>query len=84
MATRAKSGEGLTVTILFDRESESKEEADALAMSQALAKQHHGRRRQVLIAMLAAMEQVRQRTGEIPTIVEISNAISEVGNKKKG
>ena len=61
------TGKGITIN---DLSPDDPQQARALAMSQMLA-EHHGRRRGVIIALLDAMYQHYERTGELMSGAEV-------------
>ena len=72
---KGRNGEGQSVSLFFDTRDPM--ESKALAMSQVLASKH-GRRKQVLIAALAALYDAYMDTGELPTATTVANALSGV------
>lgn len=68
------NGSGVSITIQFD--ADDPQDARALMMSQRLATAKHGRRRQVIIALLDAMEQHYQQTGVVLSPVQIAALIA--------
>lgn len=67
------NGAGDSITVYFDKDD--REESAALAMSKLLARRH-GKRKAAIVAALAALYQVYEVTGEIPSASEISGALS--------
>lgn len=74
MARQKRNGEGDTITVTgFD--PNDAQEMRALAMSKMLAGGRAGRRRTVIIALLDAMYQHYERTGEILSGAEVYNRV---------
>ena len=77
MARKTKSkrpnGAGDSVTVYFDKNDP--QESRALEMAKLLAGKH-GRRKQVVIAVLEAMYLHFERTGELLTSTAVANAIT--------
>lgn len=73
MSKRA-NGEGESITLDFDVRDD--EQAKALKMSQLLALVH-GRRKQYLVAMLAALADVTAQTGALPSASALAKRIRE-------
>lgn len=71
--SKSSNGEGMSVTVYFDRYD--RREGAALAMAQLLATKH-GRRKDAIVSFLAAMYDHYERTGEIMTATEIANTLS--------
>lgn len=74
--SKGRNGEGQSVSLFFDTRDPM--ESKALAMSQVLASKH-GRRKQVLIAALAALYDAYLESGELPTATTVANALSGMG-----
>lgn len=79
--TKSSNGEGLSMTVFFDQDD--REEAAALEMAQLLAYKH-GRRKQAVVAFLAAMHDHFERTGEIMSVTEITNALTDRADRSIG
>lgn len=77
------NGTGDSITIFFDKDD--REESAALAMSKLLARRH-GKRKAAIVAALAALYQVYEETGEIPSANEIAGALSALsgGSRQPG
>jgi hypothetical protein len=67
------NGVGESITLKFDKSDP--QEAAALAMSKLLATKH-GRRKDMIVALLSTLYEVYQQTGELPTSVTARNALS--------
>jgi hypothetical protein len=67
------NGVGESITLKFDKSDP--QEAAALAMSKLLAAKH-GRRKDMIVALLSTLYEVYQQTGELPTSVTARNALS--------
>jgi ATP-dependent DNA ligase len=70
---KAPDGSGETITVYLDKNDPL--EGKALAMSQMLAGKR-GRRKQAVVALLAAMYDLYQVTGEMPTSADIMTALT--------
>ena len=74
--TKRRNGQGDSITLNFN--ASDPQEAAALAMSKRLAGMKKGKRKDFIVAMLAAAERVYQETGQLIDTYEIATAI--IGN----
>jgi len=70
---KRQNGAGNSITLNFDQSDP--QELAALHMARRLAAMKHGRRKDLIIALLSAMEQHYAATGEILTPVAVTNAL---------
>jgi hypothetical protein len=72
---KRKNGQGCSITVNFNQNDP--QEAAALAMSQRLAGLKKGKRKDFIIAVLAAAERIYQDTGQLLDTYEITSALLE-------
>ena len=82
---KRRNGQGDSITLNFN--ASDPQEAAALAMSKRLAALKKGKRKDFIVALLAAAERVYQETGQLIDTYEIATAImgsSTAANRQPG
>lgn len=77
MRRKGRNGVGLSITVTFDKHDNLERKAQEMS---CLLASKHGRRKNAIVALLAAMYDYYEQTGELMTATAIQNAITGAGN----
>jgi len=74
---KSKHGSGLTISVEFFKDDP--QEMEALGVSRKLAR--IGNRKQYIVAVLASMAYVEHKCGQLPSVIDVANAIRHLSEE---